>query len=132
MKLYKSTFCFLIYSLLTINFAEAQKTEINISLNSGVFNFRGTAVEDYTFLNLNSTTNKGYANNPYGAKAALSYGFSSNFKKITANNFIVGADLGFELLRSKNDITNVYLNQSPRSSSSTAKGNSILNQGFIN
>jgi len=75
---------------------KAQQTEIRASLNSGFYSFRGDGAESVS--RINSTV---YTNNPYGSNGGLSYGLSFNIRKITKSNFILGADLGYEMLRSK-------------------------------
>src|ERR1700689_792756 len=79
----------------------AQKTETSISFNSGLFSFSGQSAEGTTFINYDATTKSGYTNNSYGSKNALCYGFSFQRKRIAGWNFILGYDLGYEVLRSK-------------------------------
>lgn len=74
----------------------AQQTELRASLNSGFFYFGGTGATSVS--QIIGTT---YTNNPYGSKAALSYGLSLNIRRVSNRNFIFGADAGAEMLRSK-------------------------------
>src|SRR5690606_25964834 len=76
--------------------SNAQQSEIRASLNTGFYSYRGDGAESVS--RINGTT---YTNNPYGSKGGLSYGLSLNARKVTKSNFIFGADLGYEMLRSK-------------------------------
>src|SRR5580700_4667283 len=113
--------CFFISNL------TAQKTETKISFNSGLFSFAGAYAQNTTFINYNESTKTGYANNPYGSKNGLCYGFSFEEQKIARWNFIYGFALGYEVLRSKIMIDGIY-----GDSSNTAKGKTFLNFGFLN
>lgn len=75
---------------------KAQQFEVRTSLNSGFYSYRGNGAESVS--RINGTI---YTNNPYGSKGGLSYGLSLNIRKVTKSNFIFGADLGYEMLRSK-------------------------------
>jgi len=75
---------------------EAQQLQVHANLNSGFYSFHGSGTESLSRINGAS-----YTNNPYGSKGGLSYGFSVDVKKITTSKFIYGADLGYEMLRSK-------------------------------
>jgi len=105
----------------------AQKTETKISFGSGLFSFTGAYAQNTTFINYDASTKSGYANNPYGSKNALGYGFSFQREKIAKWNLIFGFDLGYEILRSKILINGVY-----DDSSNAAKGKTFLNFGFLN
>ena len=91
---YFFTFCLLI--VLIPASSMAQQLEVRASLNSGFYSYRGSGAESVSRINGTS-----YTNNPYGAKGGLSYGLSLNLRKVTKSNFIFGADLGYEMLRSK-------------------------------
>jgi hypothetical protein len=77
-----------------------QKTELRISLNSGLFSFSGQSAEKMTAINYSNSTNSGYTNNPYGSKTGLCYGLSANLKTISKQNIVLGLDVGYETLRS--------------------------------
>jgi hypothetical protein len=102
------TLLFLISVLLLTN-VTAQKTEFSIALNSGLFAFSGASAEITTSINLNlgHTTSTGYTNNPYGAKFGLGYGVSTNLKRITKDNIVIGFGLAYETLRSKISIDRI-------------------------
>jgi hemolysin activation/secretion protein len=110
----------------------AQKTETNISFNSGLFSFSGRSAEGATFVNYNSTTKSGYANNSYGSNKALCYGFSLQRNHIASWNFILGFDLGYEVLRSKILIDEIADYDGNSNTNYPATGKAFLNFGFIN
>jgi len=92
----KYFFTLSLFVLLTPLLSRAQQLEIRASLNSGFYSYRGDGAESIS--RINGTT---YTNNPYGSKGGLSFGLSLNARKVTKSNFIFGADLGYEMLRSK-------------------------------
>jgi hypothetical protein len=91
----KHFYLFLFIILIPLS-SMAQQLEVRASLNSGFYSYRGSGAESVSRINGTSHTN-----NPYGSKGGLSYGLSLNLKKVTKSNFIFGADLGYEMLRSK-------------------------------
>jgi hypothetical protein len=119
-------------TILTITNAFSQKTEVNIVMNSGLFSFTGESAEETTSINYNDQTGKGYTNNPYGAKTALSYGLSSNVKRVTKLNMIAGADLGYEVLRSKVSIAFIDGYTGTSTYRLDATGHTYLNSRCIN
>jgi hypothetical protein len=104
--------------------SRAQQLEIRASLNSGLYAYRGDGAASVS--QINSTT---YTNNPYGSVGGLSYGLSLNLRKVTRSNFIFGADLGYEMLRSK-----VKLKYADviGDIASEFEGRTYLNTAFIN
>jgi hypothetical protein len=115
------------FFLLFISQTHAQKTEISIALNSGLFSFKGQSTTDISAINFSDRTNSGYTNNPYGSKLGFCYGISGNLKRVSRKNFIVGFDLGYEMLRSKVIIDRINAN-----SSFSAIGKTFLNFNTIN
>jgi hypothetical protein len=105
-------------------FCLAQKTEVAVQLNSGLYSFRGDGAESVSRIN-----NVSYTNNPYGSRGALSYGLSLDVKRVSKSNFIFGADLGYEMLRSK-----IKLRYSDviGDIASDFAGRTYLNTSFIN
>jgi len=120
----KHFFTLLLFALLTPLLSRAQQLEIRASLNSGFYSYRGDGAESSS--RINGTT---YTNNPYGTEGGLSYGVSLNARKVTKSNFIFGADLGYEMLRSK-----VKLEYSDviGDIASDFEGHTYLNTSFIN
>jgi len=120
MKYFTTFFLFILLSLSS----KAQKLEIRTSLNSGFYSYRGNGTESVS--RINGTT---YTNNPYGSKWGLSYGLSFNIRKVTKSNFIFGADLGYEILRSKVKLD--YFDVIG-DIASDFKGKTYLNTSFLN
>lgn len=86
----------------------SQKTELRLSLDSGLSSFSGKSAESSSFILLSETVGYGYTNNPYGSKNALAYGISLNLKRITKVNFVYGVGAGYENLRSKTALAFVF------------------------
>lgn len=103
---------------------KAQQWEIRANLNSGFYSFRGDGAESVS--RISGTT---YTNNPYGSKGGLSYGLSFNARRVAKSNFIFGADLGYEMLRSKVDLK--YFDVIG-DIASDFEGRTYLNTSFIN
>jgi hypothetical protein len=106
----QKTLLFLIF-LLLLTHVTAQKTEFSIALNSGLLAFSGASAEKTTSINLNlsNNTSTGYTNNPYGAKFGLGYGVSTNLKRITKDDIVIGCGLAYETLRSRISIDRIDL-----------------------
>lgn len=99
---------FTLFALLFSSFAFGQKTEFSVGLNSGLFSFTGSAASQSVDIDENPFTGKNYTNQIFGAKEALSYGLSLNLKHVTKYKMLFGADLGFEVLRSRASVDTVY------------------------
>jgi hypothetical protein len=127
----QKTLLFLVFLLLLTN-TTAQKTEFSIALNSGLFTFSGASAEKTTSMNFNNSTTSGYTNNPYGAKFGLGYGVSTNLKRITKDNIVIGLGLGYESLRSKTSIEQVDYYQDTFYFQYPASGQTHLRLNCIN
>ena len=126
----QKTLLTLILLLFLIN-TFGQKTEIRVSLNSGLFSFSGRSAESTSFINFDNFINSGYTNNPFGSNAGLGYGLSGDLKRVSKKDLVFGLDLGYEYLRSKiliNEI--VFYPGAPNIHS--ASGKTFLNYNFIN
>lgn len=120
----------LLLAVFCLNFLYSQ-TEISVEANSGLFSFGGKSSAENSMLNVNEgwLINR-YTNNPYGKKADLSIGISVNVKRIFKNKMFVGSSLGYENLKSKININEVYYNTdygNPEQFSATGKTNLIYN-----
>jgi hypothetical protein len=109
-----------------------QKTELSVSLNSGLFSFAGESSAPTSFINFNDQINSGYTNNPYGSKNGICYGLSGNIKRVSTQNFIFGLDLGYEMLRSKVSINKISGFTGTSTYEYDASGQTFLNTDFIN
>ena len=119
-----------ITALLILTIAHGQITEYRISLNSGLFSFTGLSASATSSIIPGDQLNLSYTNNPYGSKSGLCYGLSGNIQRVTKQNFILGLDLGYEVLRSK-----VIINQIDGSTVESiypATGKTFLNNNFLN
>ncbi len=91
--------------------SSAQKTEMILSLESGLFSFRGHSAENTSFLNVYKfgSSFEGYTNNPFGSKSGITQGVSFNIQRINKRKLFAGISVGFENLPSKTDLVQVYL-----------------------
>ena len=102
----KTLLLFLSFICLTVS---AQTTEIRVEVNSGNFKFTGNSAEGSTFVSVTEGWSfSNYVNNPYGSKSELGAGVALDVRKVTASKFLFGADLGYEIWRSKILINNVW------------------------
>ncbi len=109
-----------------------QKTEFKVQLNSGLFSFVGASAVHSTFINGADSPNSGYTNNPYGAKYGLCYGASATVTRVTRRKFLLGLDVGYEILKSKVSIESVNGRDSRSSFDLPATGQTFLNFSFLN
>ena len=87
----------------------AQTTEIRAEVNSGNFKFTGNTAERTTFVSVTEGWSfSNTVNNPYGTKSELGAGIAVDIRKVTASKFLFGADLGYEIWRSKILISQVW------------------------
>lgn len=118
-------FIALLLCLLLVPFlSRAQQFEVRVNLNSGLFYYGGDGAESVSRINGSS-----YTNNPYGSRGGLSYGLSLDTRKITKKHFIYGADLGYEMLRSK---VKLEYTEFELDVSYHYEGKTFLNTSFIN
>lgn len=108
----------------------AQKTEYRAQLNSGFFSYFGNGSMKSSFIvNWDEQQhNTGYTYIPYGTKMTSSIGVSGNLTRRGKHNVLYGADLGFEILRSKTDIKAVLTSYT----NNTASGETFLINHYIN
>lgn len=124
MKQFLLLFCFAEF----FNFSDAQKTELLLNFNSGLFSFGGKSPTSISEIIENSYfPDKGYTNNPYGTKPELSFGFSWGVQRVSRKKNIFGASIGYETLKSKVDINTISYNGINRS----ASGRTTLTSNFI-
>lgn len=117
---------------LSLNHSFGQKNEISVSLNSGLFSFRGASAQSVSMINYDDRSNNGYTNNPWGSQDGLCYGLSVGAKRITKKNIIVGLDIGYENLRSKISIDKIGGYNGVSTYQYAATGQTYLNNIFIN
>lgn len=125
-------FSIAIVCLFGFSVCHAQKTEVGISLNSGLFSFTGESAKSTAQINYGEQPKSAYTNNPYGSKNGLGLGLSGYIKRVSSNNFIVGLDGGYELLRSKIEITKISEFVETGYIDHPATGKTYFNLSFIN
>ncbi|MFD2572140.1 hypothetical protein ACFSUS_15965 [Spirosoma soli] len=125
-------FILLLWATMVVHYSYGQKNETILSLNSGLFSFRGASAEANSQINLSPDGTTGYTNNPFGARPGLSYGLSFQVQRITKGNFILGVSLGVENLRSKTSITQVNGVTTAGTFQNQASGQTHLSNNFIN
>nr|WP_293834381.1 hypothetical protein [uncultured Arsenicibacter sp.] len=101
-----------------------QKTEMMVTLESGLFSFRGHSAENTSFLNVynRGTSYEGSTNNAFGAKAGISQGVSFQIQRINKRKLFAGIGIGFENLPSKIDLRDVYVASTTTSGGTTSIG----------
>jgi hypothetical protein len=115
----------------------AQKFELALDAYSGLFHYGGNGTAATSFIN---EGNPDYTNNPYGSKNGFSYGGGLRLQYIAKSGFLVGAQVDYELLRSKVNINGYqpiyyYLDYGPANYIQTpnpANGQSFLQSQAIN
>jgi len=124
-------------SFLLLTQLYAQKFEVLILANSGLFHYSGNGTASTSFINYTQGSSGSYPNYSFGNKNGLSYGVAAQGQYIAKCGFIAGLQAGYDVLRSKADITAVdgaeilpFLNTF--SSSTLVKGSSVVQNEFIN
>ncbi|NVO30432.1 hypothetical protein [Hymenobacter lapidiphilus] len=113
--------------------AQAQSTEVTLHATSGYFSYRGAAVSGPTVITGSDAATEfpGFTSPPYGNRFTLSYGGAGQVQRVTAHQLVLGAQLGYEWLRSRVRID--YLSTSPFSSRVVpATGHTTFTSRFIN
>jgi hypothetical protein len=113
----------------------AQKIELSIQANSGLFHYSGNATASTSFINsAGGNPPQGNTNNPYGNKNGFSYGGNIQAQYISRGGFIAGVQGGYDVLRSIVNINSVsypYFTEGPGYVGEPAKGQTALqNQNF--
>lgn len=131
----------LIFSIITTGFtAHAQKLELSVQANSGLFHYTGLSAESHSFFIQGSSQDLNYTNNPYGKNYAYSYGAGLKANWVANSGFIFGIQAGYEILRSKTTLTAFSPYYDPNTihldalytGPYTSSGNTILTSNFIN
>jgi hypothetical protein len=78
----------------------AQKTEISINANPGLFYFGGTFAASTSQI-VATNGDDGYVNNPFSTKPTFSYGIALQVQHILKSGFIMGFQGGYDILRSR-------------------------------
>jgi hypothetical protein len=86
----------------------AQKFEISLLANSGLYHYTGSSTTSTSGIIAGSNAQQNYTNNPYGNKNGVSYGGNIQAQYIAKSGFITGLQAGYEVLRSEVDINTYY------------------------
>lgn len=103
----KRAFLLIVLTCLNLTFGFGQKTEFYGSLNSGLFSFRGVSASEVSAMTVPQIGSPA-TSKPYGAKSGLAYGVSLRRQRVSRRNVIAGIELGYDNLRSKVSIVQVY------------------------
>jgi hypothetical protein len=122
----------ILYGLLVISSSFGQKTELGISLNSGLFSFAGNSAAGTSFINSNAMVFPAYTNNPYGSRMGWCDGVSVDLKRVNRGRFLLGISIGYEELRSRVSLTSVAVTNQTLQYSVAAHGHTDLASRFIN
>ena len=102
---------FLLLPLLTLAIpAAAQRTEIIGRAGLGLFKFGGTSAEGTSFINYSNNFGEpnGYTNNPYSSRFGTGGALGARAQHVGQKNGLLAFDLGYEWLRSRTTITQLY------------------------
>ena len=86
----------------------AQKFEFSLLANTGLFHYSGDYAVATTVINEDQVPGKNYTNNPYGRGNGFSYGGAVQGQYVSKKGLIAGLQAGYDVLRSKVLISNVY------------------------
>jgi len=103
----KKQLLILMAMLLTASSLFAQKFELSVQANSGLFHFSGKSAAATSHVLQGSTTSPdpmNYTSNPYGNRNGFGYGGTLQGQFVTKAGFIWGLGAGYELLRSRVNI----------------------------
>lgn len=125
------------FSFLLLTQLYAQKFEVSILANSGLFHYSGNGTTSASFINYAQPPFNSYPNYSFGNKNSFSYGAGIQAQYVAKCGFIAGLQAGYDVLRSKADITAVdgaeilpFINTF--SSTTPVKGSSVVQNEFIN
>jgi len=122
----KKSLCILLSSFISFN-AFAQKTEFRVALNSGLSSYAGNDATDYSTFNINPTGQMSNVQNLYGTLKVLCFGVAAGVQYVNNKNFILGANIGFDQLRSK-----VLVEHKQSFECAAAQGYGFLSAQFLN
>jgi hypothetical protein len=110
-------FALLLLSLLTARLGYGQRTEYALHLTSGFAAYRGSGaavdgsvlvVPDPLDVFLVSDREEPYTENPYGTAWGVSYGLAAQVQRVAPKGGVWGVQTGYEVLRSRVRIHNVF------------------------
>ncbi|GAB3913571.1 hypothetical protein [Mucilaginibacter boryungensis] len=87
-------------------YSYAQKMEISVQANTGLFHYTGASAVNDSYILEGSHADETYTNDPYGKHFAFSYGAGFKLSLVGPTGFIFGVQTDYEILRSKVNINN--------------------------
>ena len=109
--------CLLLLPLLALSVpATAQRTEIIGRAGLGLFRFGGKSAESTSFINYYSRGENGYTNSPYGSRLGTGVALGGRVQHVGTRQGLLALDLGYEWLRSRTSITELYYSPATTSS----------------
>ncbi|GAA3917953.1 hypothetical protein [Hymenobacter algoricola] len=95
--------------LLLAQLGYGQQTEFSLQLTSGLAAFRGTGSTATSIIVAPPAfRSSAYTINPYGRQPGLSYGAATQVQRVGAGHSLFGVQAGYEALRSRVQIANVF------------------------
>jgi hypothetical protein len=132
-----------LFSIVVVTHLRAQNFEFSIGANTGLFHYTGNGSVANSYIAGGAPGGApNHTYNPYGNKNGLSYGAYAQLQYVTKCGFIIGSQFGYDVLRSKVNITGIlpfeylldeypgpaYYNQYP----ANATGHAYLQQDLFN
>ncbi len=126
----------LLLALGSTTMALGQKMEYSGQINTGLSRFTGESATRNTSMNVVQTGPwevSAHTVNPYGSRYNASYGASLQGQYVSAGGFLLGAQTGYELLRSHARIERVHgINGHGSSTHSPSDGKAVIIANNIN
>jgi hypothetical protein len=89
------------------NVSFCQKNQFAFNIYSGFFSYTGNGSAGSSTINYGIQTPTPYTSNVYGKKSSFPISFEAQFIKITKSDFLYGAGLSYDILKSKIKINKV-------------------------
>ncbi|MFI5139768.1 MAG: hypothetical protein ACHQIM_18240 [Sphingobacteriales bacterium] len=128
----------IVLSLFVFTHSYAQKIEVSLGANSGLFHYSGNGTTSSSFINGGQTPlTGGYPNYTWGNQNGFSYGANIQAQHVAKWGFIAGLQAGYDVLRSEAVITGVYHEANAYTNNAIlintpVKGTSVVQDQFIN
>jgi len=94
-----------LFGIILITTLHAQNFEFSEGINTGLFHYGGSGSAASSYIFPVEGNGQYRTNNPYGNVNGFSYGAYTQLQYVTKGGFIIGSQLGYDLLRSKVNIT---------------------------
>ena len=90
--------------------AAAQHTELVGRFGLGLFHFSGPDAEATSFINYSNFRgyDNGYTNSPFGSRLGTGFALGGRVQRVGRRRGLLAFDLGYDWLRSRTTITDVY------------------------